>query len=145
TWVTHPTAQRRIFSYNSMKRLLGATNPELGANGSAGTVSYTYDQNGNVATRQLGNVQTVYSYNGIDQLTGKTYNTGTTPWPTYVYNAGWRTQVIAGNSVSSTITNYSYDSLGRVSSSQQVTNSGQCPSPCTFYYSWNLADGLTSE
>src|SRR3989442_1183117 len=76
----------RTFSYSSRKLLTGATNPE------SGTTSYTYDPNGNVATRTMGGITTNYSYNELDQISGKTYSDANTAVPTppvsYGYNHG---------------------------------------------------------
>jgi RHS repeat-associated protein len=144
TGVTHPTdatqttAQTRSYVYSSMKNLLSASNPE------SGTITYTYDGAGNLSTRVLGGITTTYTYDGLKELTSKTfsdYNSSTpTPWATYTYSGGRRTSGAAGT----TYTNYSYDALGRVSSSYQR----QTDTNITYNfpdYNWNLADGLLSE
>ena len=38
-------------------------------------MGYTYDGNGNLQTRSdVRNILTTFSYNGLDQITGKTYS-----------------------------------------------------------------------
>jgi RHS repeat-associated protein len=77
----------RRFSYDSLSRLTGATNPE------SGLISYTYDANSNVATKiapkpnQTGTatVTTTYSYDATNRLTKKTYS-DTTPTIQYGYD-----------------------------------------------------------
>jgi RHS repeat-associated protein len=153
--------QMRTFSYDSLKRLTSATNPE------SGTIGYTYDDNGNVTTHtDARNVVTCYGtwggsscdtrtgYDALNRPMKKTYS-DSTPGVTYTYDdssvsnsKGRLTQV------SSTVskTNYfgydtmgqvigGYDAMGRVTASSQVTN-GQT---YTFAYGYNLAGGMTSE
>src|SRR5947208_6383194 len=76
--VTQPGVTGRTFTYSSLGRLTSAYNPETG------TVSYTYDANGNMLTRVRGGVTSTYSYNELDQISGKTYsdynNANPTPW-----------------------------------------------------------------
>jgi RHS repeat-associated protein len=63
-------ARVRSFAYDSLARLTSATNPE------SGTITYTYDPNGNVLTRvapqadQLGTQQTTtnYTYDALNRL-----------------------------------------------------------------------------
>lgn len=74
----------RSFVYDTLSRLTSDTNPE------SGTLTYTYDANGNVATKvaPLPNkipadtsspqtVSTTYSYDVLNRLTKKTYSNGT--------------------------------------------------------------------
>jgi len=68
----------RRFTYNSLSQLLTASNPE------SGTITYAYDNDGNVATKtasapnQTGTatVTTTYAYDTLNRLTGKSYNDG---------------------------------------------------------------------
>jgi RHS repeat-associated protein len=149
TSVTHPIdptqsrAQTRTFSYTSTKRLWTASNPETSTGGSNGTATYTYDANGNLATRLFGGVTTTYGYDPLDQLTQKTYGDPKciiTACASYSYLAGRRSSVVATNAAGTTTTTYGYDALGRVAFSTQNTNN------TNFYFSylWNLADGLTT-
>jgi len=115
--VTQTGVTGRTFTYSSLSRLTSAYNPETG------TVGYTYDANGNVLSRTRGGVTASYTYNELDQISGKTYsdynNPNPTPWVNYTYNRGWLTSLGAGN------TTYQYtafDGLGRVTASSQTTN-----------------------
>jgi len=42
------TTQTRTFVYDSLKRLVSATNPEMGTTPTNGTITYTYDNGGNL-------------------------------------------------------------------------------------------------
>jgi RHS repeat-associated protein len=128
--VTPAAGTGRSLVYTSLKQLQSATNPETG------TISYTYDANGNLLTKTDGrsivttycyNTQTTSNlstvcYNGLDQLLGKSYSDSTsdnpTPWVRYTYNKQWLTQVAAGNNSYS----YDYDTIGRVNGGIQTTN-----------------------
>jgi len=63
-------SQTRTFTYTSLGRLASAANPE------SGTVSYTYDNNGNLLTRTdaIGNVTTMSTYDALNRITGKSYS-----------------------------------------------------------------------
>jgi len=110
----------RGFTYSSLKRLLTASNPE------SGTISYSYDANGNLYTRTdaRGTVTTYYPastalnscYNGLDQVRYKQYS-DTTPPVTYTYNKSWLAQVQSSASTYS----YVFDPLGRVKGGTQTT------------------------
>jgi RHS repeat-associated protein len=91
----------RTFAYNSLSQLTSATNPETGPSGSNGTVTYTYDNNGNLATKtfpqqnQTNLAVTITGYLCYDQenrLTGKAYSTSALTCP-----------------LSSPLASYSYD------------------------------------
>src|SRR5581483_5017495 len=90
TCAAAPAAWRpRSFVYDSLSRLTSATNPE------SGTTTYTYDANGNLATKtapvsnQTGTatVTTTYTYDALNRLTGKSYSDGTTPAAFFAYDA----------------------------------------------------------
>ena len=78
----------RTFTYNSLSELLTAANPE------SGTISYTYDNDGNLSTKtapkpnQTGSltVVTTDSYDAVNRPTQKSYNDGTTPTVKYGYD-----------------------------------------------------------
>ncbi len=73
-------AQTRTFSYDSLSRLRSATNPE------AGTITYNYDDSGNLITRQDSrSITTTISYDAINRPTAKTYSDGT-PRIDYFYD-----------------------------------------------------------
>ena len=120
----------RSYAYTSLGQLASATNPETG------TITYTYDANGNVATRVSGSLTTTYGYNVLDQVTSKTYS-DSTPTATWAYSKGWPI------SVSSTVSSTSYtnrDGLGRITATTQSTNNVSYP----LSYGYNLADGMTA-
>ncbi len=128
---THSSGESRSFSYSSLKLLTSATNPENA------TISYTYDANGNLATRTQAGVTTSYAYDALDELTGKTYSAGTTPAASFGYTKGWKMSESSG----STSTSFTYEGLGRLQTSTQTTSGTAYP----FQYTWNLADGLKTE
>ena len=84
----------RTFTYDSLSRLLTATNPE------SGTITYSYDADGNLlqktspAPNQTGTAtQTVsYCYDELHRVTGKGYGAQScplaTPVVTYAYDSG---------------------------------------------------------
>jgi RHS repeat-associated protein len=137
-------SQTRTYYYDGLSRLTQATTPE------SGTVSFTYDGNGNVLTRvapkpnQTGSltVTTTYTYDALNRLTGKTYSNGD-PAVSYFYDQtsyngltitnekGRRT----GMSDASGQTAWSYDAAGRVLTEQRTIGSVTK----TTSYAYNLA------
>ena len=140
----------RSFTYDSLKRLVQAVNPE------SGTINYAYDDSGNLATRTANpsttkTVTTGSTYDGMNRISGKTYS-GSTAAVSYTYDAGTSkcatgqpgpnflgrlTSVSNGNS-----TTYGcYDQVGRVTWSTQTTNS----TDYTFAYAYDLSGAPASE
>ncbi len=73
--------QTRSFTYDSLSRLRTVANPE------SGTITYTYDDNGNMLTRQdTRPVTTSVTYDALNRPTVKTYSDGT-PRVDYFYDA----------------------------------------------------------
>ena len=73
--------ETRSFLYDSLKRLVSATNPE------SGTTSYTYDGVGNLLTKTDARPKTTtYSYDALNRILQKTYSDGT-PAVNYQYDA----------------------------------------------------------
>jgi len=153
--------QTRVFAYNSLSRLTSATNPESGA------TSYAYDANGNL-TRKVDarNVATCFysgtcstsgtpgtdGYDGLNRVTRKNYSDATPPvrlcYDGQTYSAGNCTGSLTapnrgrltavGSSVS--VTAMSHDTLGRVTSGNQQTES----QTYNFAYSYQRNDALAS-
>ena len=68
TGVTQGT-QTRTFTYNSLKQLLSATNPE------SGTISYQYDDAGNLLVKtDARGVSSHYAYDAFSRVTRRWYN-----------------------------------------------------------------------
>jgi RHS repeat-associated protein len=135
---TSPWRVRR-FTYDSLSRLLTASNPE------SGTIAYTYDNNGNALTKvspkpnQTGTstITTSYAYDAGNRLTQKSYTGITMPVAKYGYDVvapltgctvaplpinsptnlkGRETEMCFGSSTSV----WSYDPMGRMA--QENTN-----------------------
>jgi RHS repeat-associated protein len=137
----------RTFTYDSLSRLLTATNPE------SGTISYIYDTDGNMlqktspAPNQTGTTtQTIsYCYDALHRVTGKGYGAQSCPLSspvvTYTYDTGTNAK---GHLVSLTdqagTASYSYDPLGRVISETRVISG----IPKSMSYSYNLDGSLAS-
>jgi RHS repeat-associated protein len=132
------TARVRTFQYDSLSRLTLATNPE------SGTLNYTYDANGNVATRiapapnQTGTatLTTTYKYDVLDRLTSKTYSDGTTPGAHFLYDvapSSWTNPSVTLANIVGRMTEaytdgttwsgsvFGYDPMGRVNINNQCT------------------------
>lgn len=120
----------RTFVYDTLSRLTSATNPE------SGTISYFYDANGNVTSKESpkpnqsnptikGTVN--YCYDSANRVTGKAYNSSscppTAPQSTYIYDQGAngigrRTGMVDGPGSSS----WTYDVMGRIATESRITS-----------------------
>ncbi|HWZ44032.1 MAG TPA: RHS repeat-associated core domain-containing protein, partial [Candidatus Saccharimonadales bacterium] len=111
----------RRFTYDSLSRLLTATNPE------SGTISYVYDNDGNLlqktspAPNQIGAAtQTIsYCYDALHRVTGKAYAASscplTAPVVSYVYDQGPNgIGHLTGLTDQAGTAIYNYDNLGRL-------------------------------
>lgn len=132
-------AQTRSFTYDSLSRLITATNPETGlicyGEMVSGSCQARYDENGNLLKKTDGRgvVTTMPPYDPLNRITGKSYSDGT-PGVTFTYDTsesitgaptenkpiGRLTRV--ANSVSTA--RYRYDGLGRPLASMQSPASG---------------------
>jgi len=138
-----PLAWRpRSFVYDSLSHLRSASNPE------AGTIAYTYDNDGKVLTKtDARGIQTTFSYDSLDRITGKTYSNGD-PSVGYTYDAA----ACLGASACSNIgrrtgmtdaagsESWSYDAMGRPLADQRTTNG----TPKTTSYTYNLDGSLAT-
>jgi RHS repeat-associated protein len=142
----------RTFTYDSLSRLLTATNPE------SGTITYSYDDDGNLlqktspAPNQTGTAtQTVsYCYDELHRITGKGYGAQscplTTPVVTYAYDSG---DNAIGKLTSLTdqagTASYTYDVLGRLAAeTRTLTGANNAAISKNLSYSYNLNGSLKS-
>ncbi len=150
----------RTFTYDSLSRLLTATNPE------SGTIAYSYDLDGNLlqktspAPNQTGTAtQTVsYCYDALHRLLAKGYSASpnapqqclaTSPWlpnpaTVYAYDSG--TNAI-GHLTSLTdqagTASYTYDILGRLSAeTRTLTGANNASISKNLSYEYNLDGSL---
>jgi RHS repeat-associated protein len=156
------SGQSRSFQYSSLSRLVSATNPE------SGTVEYRYDDGGNLILKidprdggvalpnclipYGGNkVATCYGYDALNRVTTRTYNDGTapgysdrTPQVTYTYDTSpyGKGRLASVSSSVSTTSYQSYDALGRVTSSSQMTDGQTYTMP---EYVYDRAGNLKSQ
>ena len=111
----------RNFTYDTLSRLLTATNPE------SGVISYAYDADGNLlqktspAPNQTGTAtQTVsYCYETLNRVTGKGYGTQSCPLATpvviYAYDSGTNGVArLTSLTDQAGTASYSFDTLGRL-------------------------------
>jgi RHS repeat-associated protein len=121
-----------------LKRLTSATNPE------SGTISYAYDNNGNLTSKvDARSITSTFVYDSLNRVTSRSYSDGT-PTVTYTYDAAGVTNSkgrVTSTSSSVSVSNVTaYDVLGRVTAGNQVTD-GQTYS---MSYSYNRAGAQTS-
>ena len=157
-------ARNRLFVYDSLGRLVTAQNPE------SGTITYTYDANGNLYTKtaafpdctsSCGAVTTTYQYDALNRLTNKSYTSSanmpviqfgydgatltncTTAPPniTDSYGVGLRTSMCDGSGA----TAWTHDKMGRIQSQvqKQATSSSTSVSESVSYL-YNLDGSLQS-
>jgi RHS repeat-associated protein len=144
----------RSFAYDSLGRLMTATNPETGA------INYTYDTNSNVKTKKdARGITTSYTYEFLNRLKRKTYTDGTPEadynydetqiiWPSFsvtVSNGiGKLTSESVGGNPGTYAQSHSYDVMGRPTASRLYETS-----PGTSYgyqvISYNLAGQVTED
>jgi YD repeat-containing protein len=116
--VTQGSQPARLFNYDSLNRLKNTANPE------SGTTLYDYDENSNLKTKtDARGVITTFEYDDLNRRLSKTHSDGT-PAVTYSYDTA-TLGVGRLTGVTSTATTFSipsYDSLGRVKTSTQLTD-----------------------
>jgi len=146
-------ARSRTFTYDSLSRLVCASNPESATStcpttpGSyvTGTVGYSYDENGNLHSKtDARGVTTNYLYDALNRLYSKTYTNGPAGSLSSCYQYDTATNGVgqlaaewtqAGSCASSPPSNAqslrtfgAYDAMGRVLTEQQCA-AGYCTSP----------------
>lgn len=136
--------QQRTFIYDSLTRLLSATNPE------SGTIGYRYDENGNLSQKidprllsGTDHLVVSYEYDALNRLKTRNYNDGT-PNVTYNYDSAGANSKGRLTSVSTTLSSYtygSYDVLGRAASGTQTTNGVSY----LMTYEYDLAGHMTRQ
>ena len=119
------SSRQRSFVFDSLSELTSSSNPE------AGTVTYTYNNDGIMLTKKdARSFTTTYSYDSMHRMSGKTYSNGD-PSVAYTYdqtaclgqtscyNIGRRTTMTdaAGSEA------FAYDKMGRPLSEQRISNS----------------------
>jgi RHS repeat-associated protein len=139
--------QERTFTYDSMKRLKSATNPE------SGTITYNYDASSNLIEKtDARGVKTHYGYDKLNRIVSRSYTDETgyqTPQVNYYYDGVNSNQSVPFGKgkltkVTSSIstTEYtSFDGLGRVLAHKQTTDGNDY----TTSYVYNLSGALIEE
>jgi RHS repeat-associated protein len=141
------TLQTRTFTYDALKRLKQAFNPE------SGITNYVYDASGNIIQRtDSRNISTHYSYDALNRLVSRSYSNdpAQTPAVAYTYDSpsvlnsrGHLTSI--ANSISTTRF-LEYDAAGRVTTSSQATvGASGATRSYTMNYGYDLAGNLVSE
>jgi RHS repeat-associated protein len=145
----------RMFAYDSLSRLISATNPE------SGTATYAYDPNGNLlsktspAPNQTGTatVTLSYCYDLLNRLTSKAYTSQSCPMSSPVATYSYDQTSFNGLTIANGIGRrtgmtdqagseaWSYDTMGRILSDRRTTN-GVTKS---FPYTYNLDGSMASD
>ena len=141
--------ESRNFTYDTLKRLVKAVNPESGA------ITCAYDASNNLSKRTdaNGTALTLSAYDGMNRITGKSYALGTnvapTPSVSYAYGdtmtacnlKGRLMQVTASTTPANLTYNYTcYNWAGQPTASNQVTGE----QTHGMSYGYDLARELTS-
>lgn len=143
TKITQGSQTPRVFSFNSLKHLIQANNPENGI------IKYDYDANGNLKhkTDNRGVVIT-YNYDNLNRLITRSYSDGT-PTVTYNYDLaavpnsrGRITSTVAGDSK---YENKAYDAMGRVTETRQTLTGPGVSEEYVMNYEYNRLGKLTSQ
>lgn len=133
----------RTSTYDSLGRLLSAFNPETG------TISYTYDNVGNMATKtDSRNIVATTHYDALNRVTSVTYS-DSTPSICHVYDVSENPDAFHNTVGRLSATSYGcgnsyeflgYDAAGRTTASEQCLSSAGQPTNCvTVSQSYDLA------
>jgi len=163
TSVLQAGSRQRIYTYDSLSRLVSSTNPESStATNPPATVptTYAYDPDGNLSSKTTpapnqngtATVMLSYCYDPLNRMTSKAYTAQSCPMPSPVatysydqnaclgqsscYNVGRRTAMTDAAGSES----WAYDKMGRVWANQRTTNSILK----TTLYSYNLDGSLAT-
>lgn len=139
--------QTRSFTYDALSRLKSATNPENGL------IQYSYDPNGNLTQKtDARGIVTSYAYDALNRVKTRQYTNepigSETPDVTYFYDnvTNAKGRLIKVSSTVSTTEYVTFDILGRVTRSKQITDGvvyGDDANPMT--YTYNLAGALIEQ
>ena len=146
------TNQTRSFAYDSLKRLIGTTNPE------SGTISRQYDSDSNLTQQtDARGIVTTYGYDALNRGTSVDYsNTAINPDVTNTYDGAtngkgrlWKTYTGGTETVGTTVEKTlfeSYDPVGRPLILKQYFKLNNVWSdPYRVSRVYNLAGGVTSQ
>jgi RHS repeat-associated protein len=140
----------RTFTYDSLSRLLTATNPE------SGTITYAYDADGELlqktspAPNQTGSAtQTVsFCYDVLHRVTGRGYGAQSCPLATPVVSYAYDSGINAKGKLTSLADqagtgSYSYDILGRLTTeTRSLTGANSAAISKSLSYDYNLDGSL---
>ena len=130
----------RLFTYDSLGRLLTAYNPE------SGTITYQYDADGNLTAKtDARGITVTYSYDGLHRLTQATFSNGDAPEQFfYDFVSGYASGSSSGRLVKAYKNGghyFTYDPLGRVTSTWQCLPS-DCNAGASVQAQYDLAGEL---
>ena len=147
-----PGTRTRSFVYNGLSELRTSNNPENG------TITYTYDANGNVLTKiDARSVKTTYGpYDTLNRPAGVSYSDGT-PSVSFTYDTSsisgnqntkdrlTSATIMNGSNVISQVSPYNYDPMGRVQDIQEcVPTSATACANRLLTYGYNQAGNVDS-
>jgi RHS repeat-associated protein len=158
----------RSFNYDSLSRLVSASNPESGTvcygTWSNGQCVEGYDANGNLAIKtDARGIITSYQYDNLNRVLSKNYSDGT-PSASFTYDTSSEngasntvghltyTQVQSGGSTLAKRSLVAYDQMGRLQKELQCSPTNCGSTPYTLQYSYwpsgdleTVADNLASS
>ncbi len=132
--------QTRLFTYDSLSRLLSATSPESGDSNGNGATFYTYDKASNlIERRDPRNLITSYTYDSLNRLATKSYSDGTPP-VSYFYDAAPNSLPTGATSPSG----FSFqNTLGRATAIASPTTGNNTPTG--LFHSYDIGGRITNS